>query len=222
MNLDDTGSFTWILEAPSVPELGLADRVKRLIDIAGAWVLLVLTLPVLAGAMLLIRLTSRGPALFVQPRIGYRCRQFPMLKLRTMVHGAEKQEAALAAARSDQRVFFKLENDPRITRVGRWLRRTSIDELPQLVNVLRGDMSLVGPRPLLLSDMRLFPKSTQMRRFSVKPGLTGLWQVSGRSRLSDEKRIDLDLEYVDKRSLALDARILLRTARAVLSTEGAS
>jgi lipopolysaccharide/colanic/teichoic acid biosynthesis glycosyltransferase len=222
MNLDDTGSFTWILEAPAVPEVGLADWVKRLIDLAGASVLLVLTLPILAGAMLLIRLTSRGPALFVQPRIGYRCRQFPMLKLRTMVHGAEKQEAALAAARPEQRVFFKLENDPRITRVGRWLRRTSIDELPQLVNVLRGDMSLVGPRPLLVSDMRLYPRSSQMRRFSVKPGLTGLWQVSGRSSLSDEKRIDLDLEYVDHRSLALDARILLRTPRAVLSTEGAS
>jgi lipopolysaccharide/colanic/teichoic acid biosynthesis glycosyltransferase len=221
MNLDDTGSFTWILEAPAVPDLGLADRVKRVIDIAGAWVLLVLTLPVLAGAMLLIRLTSRGPALFVQPRIGYRCRQFQMLKLRTMVHGAEQQEAALAAERPE-RVFFKLENDPRITRVGRWLRRTSIDELPQLLNVLRGEMSLVGPRPLLVSDMRLYPRSAQMRRFSVKPGLTGLWQVSGRSRLPDEKRIALDLDYVDHRSLALDARILLRTPSAVLRADGAS
>jgi lipopolysaccharide/colanic/teichoic acid biosynthesis glycosyltransferase len=222
MNLDDTGSFTWLLDAPAVPELGLADRAKRLTDVAGAWVLLVLTLPVLAGAMLLIRLTSRGPALFVQPRIGYRCRQFPMLKLRTMMHGAEKQEAALAAARPEPRVFFKLENDPRVTRVGRWLRRTSIDELPQLVNVLRGEMSLVGPRPLLASDMRLYPRSAQMRRFSVKPGLTGLWQVSGRSRLSDEERIALDLEYVDHRSLALDARILLRTPSAVVRAEGAS
>lgn len=221
MNLDDTGSFTWILEAPAVPDLGLADRVKRLIDVAGAWLLLVLTLPVLAGAMLLIRLTSRGPALFVQPRIGHRCRQFPMLKLRTMVHGAEQQEAALVAERPE-RVFFKLENDPRITRVGRWLRRTSIDELPQLVNVLRGEMSLVGPRPLLVSDMRLYPRSAQMRRFSVKPGLTGLWQVSGRSRLPDEKRIALDLDYVDQRSLALDARILLRTPSAVLRADGAS
>jgi lipopolysaccharide/colanic/teichoic acid biosynthesis glycosyltransferase len=138
-----------------------------------------------------------------------------------MVHGAERQEEALAAARPGK-IFFKLEDDPRITRVGRWLRRTSIDELPQLVNVLRGEMSLVGPRPLLVSDMRLYPRSTQMRRFSVKPGLTGLWQVSGRSRLSDEERIALDLEYVDHRSLALDARILLRTPAAVVSAEGAT
>ena len=222
MNLDDTGSFTWILETHPVPDLRLRDHAKRMVDVAGAWVLLVATLPILAVAALLVRLTSRGPVFFVQPRVGYRCREFPMLKLRTMVHGAEKQEAALAAARAEQRIFFKLENDPRLTRVGRWLRRSSIDELPQLVNVLRGDMSLVGPRPLLLSDMRLYPRSAQMRRFSMKPGLTGLWQVSGRSRLSDEERIALDLEYVDRWNLALDARILARTLPAVLSGEGAT
>jgi lipopolysaccharide/colanic/teichoic acid biosynthesis glycosyltransferase len=222
MNLDDTGSFTWLLEAQPVPRLDLRDRVKRLVDVVGAWVLLVATLPILAGAALLVRLTSRGPVFFVQPRVGYRCRQFPMLKLRTMVNGAEKHEAALAAARPAERIFFKLDDDPRVTRVGRWLRRASIDELPQLVNVLRGEMSLVGPRPLLVSDMRLYPRSAQMRRFSVKPGLTGLWQVSGRSRLPDDERIALDLEYVDRRSLALDARILARTLPAVLSGEGAT
>jgi lipopolysaccharide/colanic/teichoic acid biosynthesis glycosyltransferase len=222
MNLDDTGSFTWLLEAPAVPRLDLRERLKRLIDVAGAWLLLVATAPILAVAALAVRLTSRGPVFYVSPRIGHRCRQFGMLKLRTMVHGAEKQEAALAAARPEQRIFFKLEDDPRVTRVGRWLRRASIDELPQLVNVLRGEMSLVGPRPLLVSDMRLYPRSAQMRRFSVKPGLTGLWQVSGRSRLPDEERIALDLEYVDRWSLALDARILARTLPAVLNGEGAS
>ena len=222
MNLDDTGSFTWLLESPAVPRLDLRGRVKRLIDVVGAWLLLVATAPILAAAALLVRLTSRGPVFFVSPRIGYRCKQFGMLKLRSMVHGAERQEAALAAARPEERIFFKLEDDPRLTRVGRWLRRTSIDELPQLVNVLRGEMSLVGPRPLLVSDMRLYPKSAQMRRFSMKPGLTGLWQVSGRSRLPDEERIALDLEYVDRWNLSLDARILARTLPAVLSGEGAT
>ncbi|HEX2165579.1 MAG TPA: sugar transferase [Thermoanaerobaculia bacterium] len=221
MNLDDTGSFTWILEAPHVTELGLAARVKRAVDVVGAWLLLVATLPLLAGAALLVKLTSRGPAFFVQERIGHRCRRFPMLKLRTMVVGAERDEAALAAERPD-RVFFKLEDDPRVTRVGRWLRRTSLDELPQLWNVLRGEMSLVGPRPLLVSDFRLYPKSAQLRRFSMKPGLTGLWQVSGRSRLPDERRIELDLEYVDRWSLGLDLRILLRTLPVVLRGDGAT
>ncbi|HUO85875.1 MAG TPA: sugar transferase [Thermoanaerobaculia bacterium] len=222
MSLDDTGSFSLILEAPlHVTELGVAARAKRAADVVGALALLILTMPLLTSAALLVRLTSRGPAFFVQPRIGHRCRRFPMLKLRTMVEGAERQESAMAAERPG-RVFFKPADDPRVTRVGRWLRRTSIDELPQLINVLRGEMSLVGPRPLLLSDFDLYPRSAQLRRFAMKPGITGLWQVSGRSRLPDERRIELDLEYVDHWSLGLDARILLRTLPAVASGDGAS
>ncbi len=179
-----------------------------------------LAAPILLGAVLAIRLTSRGPALFVQERIGHRCRKFSMLKLRTMVEGAEREEERLAAARGG-RIFFKVADDPRVTVVGRVLRRFSLDELPQLVNVLRGDMSLVGPRPLLLSDLRNFPVYRQRRRFSMRPGLTGLWQVSGRSLLSDEERMRLDDEYVRTWSLGRDLAILARTAPAVLSGRGA-
>jgi len=223
VNLDDTGAFYWTLDLPAEERPGgrVSAAGKRVVDVLAAAALLVLTSPVLLGAMALVRLTSRGPAIFVQPRIGFGCRRFPMLKLRTMVHGAEGREEELAAARPVQ-TFLKIPRDPRITPVGRWLRRYSIDELPQLVNVLRGEMSLVGPRPLLLSDFAKYPKRAQMRRFSVKPGLTGLWQVSGRSDLADSERIRLDLEYVDRWSPTLDLEILARTLPAVLSGEGAT
>lgn len=223
LNLDDTGAFYWALDLPAESRPGgrMASAVKRAFDVLGGATLLVLTSPVLLGAMALVRLTSRGPAIFLQPRIGFGCRRFPMLKLRTMVHGAEGREEELAAERPD-RTFLKIPRDPRITPVGRWLRRYSIDELPQLLNVLRGEMSLVGPRPLLLSDFEKYPKRAQMRRFSVKPGLTGLWQVRGRSDLDDAERIRLDLEYVDRWSLALDLDILSRTLPAVLSARGAT
>lgn len=223
VNLDDTGAFYWTLDLPAEARPGgrVAAAAKRVLDVAGAAALLLLTSPVLLGTMALVRLTSRGPAIFVQPRIGFGCREFPMLKLRTMVHGAEGREEELAAARPG-RTFFKIPGDPRITPLGRWLRRHSIDELPQLVNVLRGEMSLVGPRPLLLSDFANYPKRAQMRRFSVKPGLTGLWQVSGRSDLDDAERIRLDLEYVDRWRLGLDLEILSRTLPAVLSGKGAT
>lgn len=226
MALDDTqtlrlerpGAVPWPI--PVQDDGRLQSALKRALDVALASVLLILTAPVLLTAMALIRLTSRGPAIFRQPRVGYRCRTFPMLKLRTMVEGAAEREEELA--RGVESTFFKLEDDPRITRLGRWLRHSSIDELPQLVNVLRGEMSLVGPRPLLLSDFRRYPKHAQMRRFSRQPGLTGLWQVSGRSDTGDRERIRLDLEYVDHWSLRLDLRILLRTVPAVLSGRGAT
>jgi len=223
INLDDTGAFYWTLDLPAEERPGGRVQValKRGLDVAGAAVLLLLTSPVLLGAMALVRLTSRGPAIFVQPRIGFGCRQFPMLKLRTMVHGAEGREEELAAARPE-RTFLKIPRDPRITPVGRWLRRYSVDELPQLLNVLRGEMSLVGPRPLLLSDFEKYPKRAQMRRFSVRPGLTGLWQVGGRSDLADSERVRLDLEYVDRWSLSLDLEILSRTLPAVVSAKGAT
>jgi lipopolysaccharide/colanic/teichoic acid biosynthesis glycosyltransferase len=184
-------------------------------------VLLVLLAPVLAAVALAVRLSSRGPAFFVQQRVGYRCAGFGMVKFRTMVQDAERHEASLAAGQGAGRTFLKIHDDPRITPLGRWLRRTSLDELPQLWNVLRGDMSLVGPRPLLRSDLERYPRADLMRRFAVRPGISGLWQVSGRSLLPDGARIRLDIEYVDDWSLLGDLRILVRTVGVVLSAKGA-
>lgn len=222
MGPNDTGVFTWnppALPAETAWDRGLGRAAKRLLDLALGSLLLVAATPVLLLAAAAVRLTSRGPVLFVQPRIGHRCRRFAMYKLRTMVDGAELEESALARP---GKVFFKLDDDPRITPVGRLLRRFSIDELPQVLNVLRGDMSLVGPRPLLVSDLRRFPEARQRVRFSVKPGLTGLWQVSGRSLLSDDERIRLDEEYVRRWSLGRDLAILARTPAVVLSGRGAT
>ena len=194
---------------------------KTFLDEALASVLLVLTAPVLLLAIAAVRLTSRGPAIYRQPRIGYRCDPFPMYKLRTMRLGAEREEERILAE-NPGRVFVKVPADPRVTRIGRLLRRTSIDELPQLVNVLRGEMSLVGPRPILVNDFRRFPRGEQLRRFAVLPGMTGLWQVSGRSETSEEERLRLDLEYVERWSLARDVKILVRTLPAVIGGRGAT
>ena len=204
-------------EGGSDRRLGL----KRAVDVLLATLLLLLTAPFMVLIALLIRLTSRGKALFVQPRVGFKCREFRMYKFRSMVDGAHRVERALANANGDQ-IFLKLAEDPRVTWLGKLLRKSSMDELPQLLNVLRGEMSLVGPRPLLLSDFEKFPRSAQMKRFGMKPGLTGLWQVSGRSRLPDVDRIRLDSEYVDTWSPWLDFKILLRTIPAVLRGDGAT
>ena len=199
----------------------VALRAKRWMDVTLSIVLLLATAPVLLLGVLLVRLSGPGPVFFVQRRIGYRGQSFGMLKLRTMVPEAHLLEDALAA-KSQGRTFLKLERDPRVTPIGRLLRRASLDELPQLVNVLAGEMSLVGPRPLLRCDFAKFPKDQQLRRFAMPPGLTGLWQVSGRSLLSDEERIRLDLEYVDGWSLFVDLAILLRTLPTVLTGRGAT
>ena len=196
-------------------------RAKRAFDVLLAAALILLTAPVLAAVALLVKLTSRGPVLFVQKRVGLHCREFSMLKFRTMFDGAEQAQDRLAKMQAG-RTFLKLADDPRVTRVGRWLRRYSLDELPQLVNVLRGDMSLVGPRPLLPCDFHKFPKQDQLRRFSMTPGVTGLWQVNGRSACSDQERIAFDLQYVDLWSLRLDLAVLARTGPVVVSGKGAS
>lgn len=192
---------------------------KRVVDVLVAAVLGLLVLPLIVALALLIRLTSRGSPIFVQPRIGHLAERFAMYKLRTMVDGADKLEPALA--RRSCGTFFKLENDPRTTALGSFLRKYSLDEWPQLLNVLRGDMSLVGPRPLLLSDFDKLPRHQQLARFAMKPGITGLWQVNGRSACSDRDRMRLDLEYVNRWSLWLDLRILARTIPAVLKADGA-
>jgi lipopolysaccharide/colanic/teichoic acid biosynthesis glycosyltransferase len=183
--------------------------IRRAIDLAGASVALLLSAPVLGIAALAIRLESRGPAIYRQRRAGLYGQPFDALKLRTMVHGAEQLGAGLAVN----------ANDSRITRVGAVLRRTSIDELPNLVNVLRGDMSLIGPRPTLPVQVEQYTER-QRGRLSVRPGITGWAQVNGRAALPWSERIELDLYYIEHRSLALDLRILWRTAAMVLGGSG--
>jgi exopolysaccharide biosynthesis polyprenyl glycosylphosphotransferase len=201
---------------------GPALAVKRAIDVVGAAVGLVLLSPLMIAAALAVKLTSEGPLIYAQERFGLNRRRFRMLKFRTMVQNADRLQAALEAQNEAQGPVFKIARDPRITPVGRWLRRTSIDELPQLFNVLHGDMSLIGPRPLPLRDVALFTRSADMRRFSVRPGITGLWQVSGRSTLGFDQWITLDLHYIDNWSLALDFIILARTIPAVIRGTGAA
>ncbi|GAA2867238.1 sugar transferase [Streptosporangium fragile] len=193
---------------------------KSLFDRAGACLaLLALALPMLVVAVL-IRATSPGPALFRQVRVGRGGREFQVVKFRTMVVDAERLKIDLVRRNEFDGVLFKIRNDPRITRVGAHLRRYSIDELPQLLNVLRGEMSLVGPRPPLPAEVRQYGEDVR-RRLVVKPGMTGLWQVSGRSDLSWEESVRLDLRYVENWSLFLDLQILWKTWSAVISGEGA-
>ena len=185
---------------------GFPVALKRTIDVAIAAALLIVLSPLLVVTAIAVAATSQGPILFSQQRYGLNRRRFRMLKFRTMVQDADSLQVALEAQNEAHGPVFKIARDPRITRVGRILRRTSIDELPQLINVLRGDMSLVGPRPLPLRDVANFTRAADMRRFSVRPGLTGLWQVSGRSHLDFDNWIRLDLLYIDRWSLRLDFR----------------
>jgi exopolysaccharide biosynthesis polyprenyl glycosylphosphotransferase len=195
--------------------------VKRLLDVSGALFGLLLASPVLLAAVIAIKLDSRGPVFFSQVRAGRHGRKFRMMKFRSMVVDAEALRAKLEHLNEMGGPVFKIKHDPRITRVGRILRSTSVDELPQLFNVLLGDMSLVGPRPPLPSEVTQY-EAWQRRRLSVKPGLTGLWQVSGRNQVDFEQWMALDLEYIDNWSLWLDLKIIMRTVPAVLRGSGAS
>jgi lipopolysaccharide/colanic/teichoic acid biosynthesis glycosyltransferase len=179
-------------------------------------------LPVFLLTAVLIKLTSPGPVFFVQKRLGLNKRHFGIYKFRTMVVDAEKRMKEIEHLNEVTGPVFKIKNDPRITPIGRFLRKTSIDELPQLFNVLKGDMSLVGPRPLPLRDYEGFNEDWQRRRFSVRPGVTCLWQIGGRSSISFEEWMQLDLQYIDKWSLLLDFKILLKTIPAVLKGSGAA
>jgi exopolysaccharide biosynthesis polyprenyl glycosylphosphotransferase len=206
----------------STPDVSWTLFIKELIDRTGAFVALVILAIPMAIVALIIRITSPGPVIFRQHRAGKHGKPFVMYKFRSMANDAEMRRAELEPFNQMNGPVFKVEADPRITPFGRWLRRSSIDELPQLVNVLLGDMSLVGPRPLPIYEVERFENTAQRRRLSVKPGLTCLWQISGRNEVKDfQDWVKLDLDYIDRWSLALDIKILLRTIPAVLMGMGA-
>jgi exopolysaccharide biosynthesis polyprenyl glycosylphosphotransferase len=194
--------------------------IKGILDRAVAGLLLLLSAPLFLVIVVAIRSTSPGPALYQHRRVGKRGRPFCMLKFRSMVIDADQEIDALRARNEGNAVQFKLRRDPRVTPVGQFLRRYSLDELPQLINVLRGEMSFVGPRPHVVEEVEHYGPDMQ-RRLLVKPGITGLWQVSGRSDLSWDEAVELDVRYVDNWSMGLDLAILLRTIRAVLRSTGA-
>lgn len=205
------------LHREPIPTTGLA--IKRVIDFVASSVGLVLVSPLLLAAGIWIRLDSEGPAIYGAPRVGRKGNRFTCYKLRTMVVSADEEKKRLRKKNERRGPFFKMEDDPRVTSCGRWLRKFSIDELPQLVNVLRGEMSLVGPRPHPVDDYEHYTLE-HLRRLDVKPGMTGLWQVTARRDPSFETNMKLDLEYIENWSLGMDFRILLRTLPAVVKAEG--
>ena len=219
-------SSTTFMDFPAVMYSSApGDRVqlslKMVIDSIGAFIGLILSIPITLAAAVAIKLEDRGPVFFKQVRAGRNGKPFTMLKFRTMVRNAEELKEQLADRNEMNGPTFKMKNDPRITRVGAFLRKTSIDELPQFFNVLKGDMSLVGPRPPLPKEVSQYDR-WQRRKLTVKPGLTCLWQVNGRNNIDFEDWMKLDLEYIDNWSLWLDTKILMKTVPAVLKKEGAS
>ncbi|MFG2487206.1 sugar transferase [Streptomyces virginiae] len=213
------GGLAVLRVAPPVSR-GVQTLLKSALDRVGAAAGLLLLSPVLLGIVLAIRLGSRGPAFYRQRRIGRDGVPFVMWKFRTMVVDADALKAELSGSNENDGLMFKMRRDPRVTRVGRLLRRTSLDELPQLVNVLIGNMSLVGPRPPLPEEVAKYDE-VELRRLTVRPGMTGLWQISGRSDLSWDETIQLDLQYVDNWSFTSDVDVMGRTLRAVVDGRGA-
>ena len=211
-----------VLVFRTTPETSWQGVVKQLIDFVVAFVAVIICAVPFAFIALLIKLTSPGPILFRQKRCGLNGQPFTIFKFRTMETDAEQRKQELAAFNEMSGPVFKMKNDPRVTRIGKWLRKSSIDEFPQLFNVLRGEMSLVGPRPLPVDEVRRFDDLAHRRRLSVKPGLTCLWQISGRNKVSDfNDWVRLDLEYIDNWSLWLDLKIIWRTIPIVLIGSGA-
>jgi exopolysaccharide biosynthesis polyprenyl glycosylphosphotransferase len=198
-----------------------ASMIKRIVDVAISSFALILLSPVLLTIAVLIKLTSPGPVFFCQTRLGYGKRPFQIFKFRTMVQNAEKLISQVEHLNETQGPTFKLANDPRITPLGKFLRKTSLDEIPQLINVLIGHMSLVGPRPLPLRDYAGFSQDWHRRRFSVKPGITCLWQIMGRSSIGFDEWMELDMRYIDQWSVWLDIKILFQTIPAVFRGSGA-
>ena len=205
------------LHREPIPTTGLA--IKRAIDVVASLLGLVLVSPLLAASAIWIRLDSNGPAIYRAMRVGKKGKRFVCYKLRSMTVSADEQKERLRQANERKGPFFKMKEDPRVTRCGKWLRKFSIDELPQLVNVLKGEMSLVGPRPHPVDDYEHYTLE-HLRRLDVKPGMTGLWQVTARKDPSFETNMKLDLEYIENWSLGLDLRILAKTLPAVVRAEG--
>jgi exopolysaccharide biosynthesis polyprenyl glycosylphosphotransferase len=221
-SVSDLGGESLLTFYTGTPSKPWSLAAKRVLDLAGSVVLLVLFLPVFVATAIAVKLTSPGPVFFKQERLGINKRRFQVFKFRTMVADAELRQAELESLNEVEFPAFKLKDDPRITPIGGFLRRTSVDELPQLFNVLIGEMSLVGPRPLAVRDAMGISENWQKRRFSVKPGITCLWQINGRSNVRFQEWMKMDLEYIDHWSLGLDLKILLRTVPAVLRGEGAA
>jgi len=220
---------TKLLQLGKIPLLSLEpiaqDEIKlmakRVIDLIITVLSLPVALPLMAVIVIAIKLDSPGPGIFVQQRVGFKKRLFPLFKFRSMYVDAEERLKEIEHLNEARGPIFKIKNDPRLTRVGKIIRKLSLDELPQLFNVLRGEMSLVGPRPMSTRDVNLFDKGIQRKRFSVKPGISCIWQISGRSDLPFERWLELDLEYIRNWTLWLDFKILIKTIPAVLLTKGA-
>ncbi len=220
----DSGCQTGIGETISLGVLPVQHRATRLVqrafDVLASLFFLLLLLPLFLLLAALVKASSPGPVLFIQKRVGKDGKEFPLFKFRSMVQDAERLRRALEAQNERSGPVFKMKNDPRITPVGNVLRRFSLDELPQLFNVLKGEMSMIGPRPALPSEVANYTPR-QMQRLSVTPGLTGLWQVSGRAAVSFEHSVELDLHYIQNQSVGLNLRIILMTIPAVLGGDGA-
>jgi exopolysaccharide biosynthesis polyprenyl glycosylphosphotransferase len=204
----------------NIPHNSFALAIKKIMDISGSVLLIICLSPVLLLISILIKLTSKGPVVFKQSRVGLRGRQFSLYKFRTMIHNAEKLKKDLEAENEMDGPVFKIKDDPRITKIGGFLRRTGLDELPQLFNILKGEMSLIGPRPPLPSETVQY-KRWQLRRLSIKPGLSCFWQIKpDRNNIKFEKWMELDLAYIDNWSLRLDFIILLKTIKTVFQRTG--
>jgi len=210
-----------VIDYYTSPKMTWRLMIKRMIDVLISSLLLVILAPIILIIAILIKATSEGPIHFTQQRIGYNGRIFACLKFRTMVKNAEELKKDITELNEMDGPVFKIKNDPRITKIGRFLRKTSIDELPQLFNVLKGDMSLVGPRPPVPSEVCEYELSDR-RRLSMRPGITCSWQVNGRNSIPFKKWMALDREYIDNWSLWLDIKILAKTIPAILSRKGAA
>lgn len=208
------------LESKSSVEFSLYEVIKRLIDIVCSFLGVLVLSPLFIIIAIIIKMTSKGPVFFSQKRVGKNGKEFDMYKFRSMVVNAEELKDKLAAKNEMSGPMFKMKDDPRVTKVGKFIRKTSIDELPQLWNVLKGDMSLVGPRPSLPKEVAQF-ESWMYKRLEVKPGLTCYWQVSGRNNIDFEDWMKLDIKYVDERSTWIDIKLIFKTAFILLGDKNA-
>lgn len=196
-------------------------KLKRISDLVFSLLFLILLSPLFLSVSILIKLSSRGEILYKRDLVGLRGKKFQMYKFRTMLENAERFESKIVENNQDSQIFFKVKDDPRITTLGKFLRKYSIDELPQLLNILKGEMSFVGPRPIKEYELELFGNINKIKRNSVKPGLTCFWQVNGRSNISDDLRIKYDIDYVNQWNIILDLKLIIKTVPVVINGDGA-